>query len=129
MAPGPGVCRVHGPGGDGCMKTTPLKSTIDSEVLAAQAAAIPPEKTYVSTVVILCHVREHPGPFPELSRRSDKSLKMEVSKALIRLGFVQWNAERGHNSHNNRVFARPAGLLSTPAPQEGPQLSAAGGAP
>jgi len=110
------------------LATSPHKSAIDREVLALQAAAYPPDRTYVSTMPLLMWVRDHPSQFPELARRSDRIAKMEISCALLRLGFAAYSGAR-HNRNGNRAFARPARLLSTGTPQEDPQLSAAGGAP
>lgn len=107
------------------MLSTPHKSTIDKEVLALQAAAYPAEKTYVSTMPLLMWVRDHPADFPELSRRSDRIAKMEISCALLRLGFTAYSGAR-HNRNGNRSFARPAALLSIDTPQESGQLSAGG---
>jgi len=106
---------------------TPLTGTLDREVMAAQAGAVPADKTYVSTRVILDYVHEHPGEFPELARRSDKSAKTEMTHSLIRMGFQPYNSRR-HNQSGNRVFARPD-QLRIATPQDTPQLSAAGGAP
>ncbi|GEM_PF-6316566 len=104
---------------------SPHKSTVDKEVLALQAAAYPAEKTYVSTMPLLIWVRDHPADFPELARRTDRIAKMEISCALLRLGFTAYSGAR-HNRNGNRSFARP---LSTGSPQESGQLSAAGGTP
>lgn len=106
---------------------TPPLSILDHEVFAAQAGAHPPEKTYINTGIMLDYVREHPAEFPNLTARSDKSAKMEMSKALIRMGFP---VHSYMNTSGNRIFQRPEWVLEqlrAPASPGEAQLSAAGG--
>lgn len=105
------------------MKRNPI---IETEVMAAQAGAHPPEKTYINTGMMLDYVREHPAEFPWLSARTDKSAKMEMSKALLRM---KWPVHSYQNSSGNRIFRRPRSVLRSAASQQGSQLSAVGGCP